>query len=176
MRYRIFLLPSIFLLISLACSLTSLTPTRVEQPGALSPQSEFSQNEELPIAPTPTQRTSPTQDTRNTASEKDAHPLATPVAESPAAGICGGFEGQWVTITINPDIPDPRCSFIRPGQMLEVVNHRDETLTVSIGQFEVEIPSGENHKFELAFGEYLMPGVHQLSVQPCCGAELVLGD
>lgn len=176
MRYRIFLFASIFLLISLACSLTSLIPTRVEEPRALSPQSELSKNEQLPFTPSPTQPTSPTQDTRNTASEKGAQPLATPKSDTPAAGICGGFEGQWVTIAINPDIPDPRCSLILPDQMLEVINHREETLTVSIGHLSAEIPPGGSHRFELPFGEYLLPGVHAISVQPCCGAELVLGD
>lgn len=102
------------------------------------------------------------------------YPLATPYAQSPAAGICAQFEGVWVTVTINPDISDPRCAAIRPDQMLEVVNRREETLTVKIGYMEVELAPGESHKYEAAFGDYLAPGVHVIDVQPCCGAELVL--
>jgi hypothetical protein len=100
--------------------------------------------------------------------------LATPVSDSPAAGICAEFEGKVVTVTIRPDIPDPRCSLIQPDQILEVVNSREETLLVSIGQLEAELSPGESYLFDLAFGEYLAPGVHRVEVQPCCGAELWL--
>ncbi len=101
---------------------------------------------------------------------------ATPYADSPAAGICGSFEGEWVTITIYPDIPDPRCAAICPDQMLEVVNLREETLIVKLHYLDAEIPPGESRRFEISFGELLLPGVHHLSVQPCCGAELVLRE
>lgn len=101
---------------------------------------------------------------------------ATPYADSPAAGICGSFEGEWVTITIYPDIPDPRCANIRPEQMLEVVNMREEILIVKIHYLEAEILPGESHRFEIPFGDLLLPGVHQVSVEPCCGATLVLGE
>lgn len=107
----------------------------------------------------------------------ESFPLATPVAESPAAGICAAFEGIQVTITIYPDIPDPRCSIIKSEQMLEVVNARNETLLVSIGRMQAELAPGESHIFDLPFGEYLAQGVHRVEVQPCCGAELWLkGD
>lgn len=101
-------------------------------------------------------------------------PLATPIAHSPAAGICARFEGPTVTTTIHPDIPDPRCAFILAEQVLEVVNNRGETLQVKIGHLQAQLDPGQRHKFELPFGEYLAPGVHRIDVQPCCGAELVL--
>jgi len=100
--------------------------------------------------------------------------LATPAAQSPAAGICAEFEGELVTITINPDIPDPRCARVRPDQKLAVVNQRGEAIQVRIGHFEASLLTGEQQSFELPFGEYLAPGVHQMIVSPCCGAELVL--
>jgi hypothetical protein len=100
--------------------------------------------------------------------------LATPAAQSPAAGICAEFDGENVTITINPDIPDPRCVSIRPDQKLMVVNHRGEPIQVRIGNFEVSLPNGGEQFFDLPFGQYLAPGVHQMLVTPCCGAELVL--
>ena len=102
--------------------------------------------------------------------------LATPVADSPAAGICAEFDGKVVTVTIHPDIPDPRCGLIQPDQKLEVVNAREETLLVAIGHLEAEIAAGERHLFDLEFGEYLAPGVHRVEVQPCCGAELWLKE
>ena len=100
--------------------------------------------------------------------------LATPAAQSPAAGICAEFEGETVTVTINPDIPDPRCVSIRPDQKLVVINHRGETIRVKIGHFEASLPNGGEHLFNLPFGQYLASGVHQMIVTPCCGAELVL--
>ena len=100
--------------------------------------------------------------------------LATSVADSPAAGICAEFDTETVTVTIYPDIPDPRCSLIQPEQKLEVVNAREETLLVSIGRLETELGPGESYLFDQPFGEYLAPGVHQIMVQPCCGAELWL--
>ncbi|MGD8823190.1 MAG: NBR1-Ig-like domain-containing protein, partial [Anaerolineales bacterium] len=33
---------------------------------------------------------------------------ATPVSDTPAAGICGQVEGEVATMIINPDVPDPR--------------------------------------------------------------------
>ncbi len=100
--------------------------------------------------------------------------LATPAAQSPAAGICAEFEGETITVTINPDIPDPRCVSIRPDQKLVVVNHRGEPIQVKIGHFEASLPNGGEQFFDLPFGQYLAPGVHQMLVSPCCGAELVL--
>ncbi|MGD2026476.1 MAG: hypothetical protein PVI99_01555 [Anaerolineales bacterium] len=99
--------------------------------------------------------------------------LATPAADSPAAGICAEFPGTWVTIIINPDIPSPRCSIIRPNQKLSVVNKRGEILHVRLGEFDYTILPGEGQTFDLPFSEYLAPGVHSILVDPCCGAELV---
>lgn len=81
-----------------------------------------------------------------------------------------------MTITINPDMPDPRCSKITADQMLEVINNRAETVLVKLGHLEATLAPGESHKFELPFGDYLAPGVHRIEVQPCCGAELVLDE
>ena len=100
--------------------------------------------------------------------------LATPAAESPAAGICAEFSESQVLVTINPDIPDPRCTKIQPSQKLVVENRRQENLRVQIGPFDVLISPGGRHLFDLPFGDYLAPGVHQMIVSPCCGAELWL--
>ena len=102
--------------------------------------------------------------------------LATPAAMQPAAGICAEFEGDIVTMTINPDIPDPRCIHIRPEQKLTVINHRMETLRVRIGSLETTILPEGQHLFDLPFEDYLAPGVHVLDVFPCCGGELVLSQ
>lgn len=102
--------------------------------------------------------------------------LATPAAVQPAAGICAEFEGEIVIMTINPDIPDPRCIKVRPAQKLTVINHRGETLQVRIGPFETTILPEDQYLFDQPFGDYLAPGVHVLDVFPCCGGELVLSQ
>jgi len=81
-----------------------------------------------------------------------------------------------VKVTLNPDMPDPRCSIVRPDQKLSVINKTQNTLEVSIGRFSASLEPGAEILFDTPFGEYLAPGVHQLLVLPCCGPELWLED
>jgi hypothetical protein len=81
-----------------------------------------------------------------------------------------------VKVTLNPDMPDPRCSIVRPDQKLSVINKTQNTLEVSIGKFTASLEPGAEILFDTPFGEYLAPGVHQLLVLPCCGPELWLED
>jgi len=101
---------------------------------------------------------------------------ASPVAQSPASGICGIWEGDMVTFTIYPDIPDPRCSQALPGQKLRVINQREEVIHASIGLFAADIEPGGEFIFEAPLGEYLMPGVHVVKISPCCSPELILKE
>ena len=103
-----------------------------------------------------------------------SHSLATPYAMQPAAGICAIFEGDIVEVTLNADVPDPRCSKVRPDQKLRVINKTQNTLEVSIGSFTTSLQPGAETNFDTPFGEYLAPGVHQLLVSPCCGPEIWL--
>jgi hypothetical protein len=103
-----------------------------------------------------------------------ANILATPYAQQPAAGICASFDGTVVTVTINADISDPRCTKVQPDQSLVVVNNTLSPLVVTIGRFTANVEPGEKTVFDTPFGEYVEPGVHQLQVSPCCGAELWL--
>jgi hypothetical protein len=102
--------------------------------------------------------------------------LSTPYAQEPAAGICASFEGEVVTINLFPDIPAPRCSQVRPDQILTVNNRTQVTLEISIGSFKDSLEPGASTRFDTQFGDYLAPGVHQLQVTPCCGAELWLEE
>ena len=101
-------------------------------------------------------------------------PLASPVSQEPAAGICGAIEAAEVTITIYPDIPDPRCAIVRPEQRLRIVNSTAIPLQVSLAAFRAEIGPGAGYTFDLPLGEFLAPGVHSVQVLPCCGPELWL--
>lgn len=129
----------------------------------------------LPTAsPTPTLSQQTIPEETPTLPEADPLPaLATPASDSPAAGICAEFPGEWVTVIINPDIPSPRCAIVLPHQKLSVVNKRQEVLRVRLGDFDYTIQPGKGQTFDLPFSDYLAPGVHQLLVDPCCGAELV---
>lgn len=93
-----------------------------------------------------------------------ARPLASPIADSPAAGICADFEGSSVTVTLGPDSPSPRCVRVTPTQRLTVENVSGQVRQVGIGPFTAEIPSGAARTFDTPLGDFLAPGVHVLSV------------
>jgi hypothetical protein len=91
-----------------------------------------------------------------------SYSLATPYAQEPAAGICASVEGEMVVVRLNPDVPDPRCTKVRPDQKLTVINQTQNTLQVSIGSFKASLEPGAETIFDTPFSEYLAPGVHQL--------------
>jgi hypothetical protein len=100
--------------------------------------------------------------------------LATPYAQQPAAGICASPTGEIVKVTLNPDLPDPRCIKVSADQKLSVLNQTQYRLNICIGRFTTSLESGQETIFDTPFGDYLEPGVHLLQVSPCCGAELWL--
>jgi hypothetical protein len=99
---------------------------------------------------------------------------ATPYAQQPAAGICAEAESEEAVMRLLPGIPDPRCVIVRPDQRLRVVNETGADVNISLGPFALPLPSDGETVFGPTFGEYLLPGVHVLSVDPCCGGELWL--
>jgi len=101
---------------------------------------------------------------------------ATPVSDSPAAGICGEAEGDLVTMTLLPGIPDPRCLIVHANQRLRVVNRTEGTVKVSLAGVTQTLNPDGSYTFESEFGELLQPGVHALGVDPCCGGELWLKE
>lgn len=102
--------------------------------------------------------------------------LATPYADSPAAGICASYDGPVVEFRIEPGIPAPRCSRARADQQLKITNDTDGPLDVMIGPYSGHMEPGGEFAIEAPFGSYLAPGVHQLMVLPCCGPEIVLEE
>lgn len=108
--------------------------------------------------------------------EQESPALATPVSEFPAAGICPEAEGSIVTMTIRPDIPDPRCMIVQTDQRLRVVNEREITIDVGLGRLTATLDPGESVTFDAPFGDLLMAGVHPLLVDPCCGGSLWLQE
>ena len=101
--------------------------------------------------------------------------LATPYAQSPAAGICPEVPpGETAAAEIYPDIPSPRCLIVSPEQELALVNRTEEVLLFRLGHYEAEIHPGETFHLEIPFDSYLLPGVHVPIVSPFSGPEIFL--
>lgn len=100
--------------------------------------------------------------------------LATPFSDGPTAGICGEAQGDEARMTLEPGIPDPRCLIVTGGQLLRVMNRTGARVTVSLGRESYTLESDGEVVFSTPFGEALLPGVHLLGVDPCCGGELWL--
>jgi hypothetical protein len=103
-------------------------------------------------------------------------PRATPYSLEPAAGICAEPDGDEAVMRLEPGIPDPRCLIVQAGQRLRVVNRTGADVAVSIGPFSLVIPANGETVFGPPLGDYLLPGVHALQVDPCCGGELWLKE
>jgi len=102
--------------------------------------------------------------------------LTTPYAQQPAAGICAEPTGNEVVMRLEPGIPDPRCSIVRADQRLRVINRTGGDVTISLGPFSLPLPADGKTVIGPTFGQYLLPGVHALQVDPCCGGELWLKE
>jgi hypothetical protein len=79
-------------------------------------------------------------------------------------------------MTLEPGIPNPRCLIVHSGQRLRVVNLIGADVSISLGRFSLPLPANGETVIGPTFEEYLMPGVHVLQVDPCCGGELWLQD
>lgn len=75
---------------------------------------------------------------------------------------------------LEPGIPNPRCIIVREDQHLRVINHSGADVTIGLGPFSLVLPANGETVIGPPFGDYLMPGVHTLQVDPCCGGELWL--
>lgn len=88
----------------------------------------------------------------------------------PTAGICAEPSGEVVTVTVNPDIPNPRCSKVTDSQKLRVVNNTIETVQAKLGDFELSIEPGREATIDKSFGSYLEPGIHLITMSNLAGA------
>lgn len=109
------------------------------------------------------------------------HPSRTLVPASsryPAAGTCPYTTGTVVTMTLNPDVPMPRCVSLHPGQELRVVNDSmllgspPLTLTVRWADYPARtLHPGESTTYKDPAGSYLAVGVHRLAAAPLYGGQ-----
>lgn len=96
--------------------------------------------------------------------------LATPVADSPASGVCELAQGQEATIEIRPDMPSPRCVQVTQAQHLKVVNRTNVMVQIRLAQFMAQLQPGGEYSITAPFGSYLMPGVHVVLTSAYGGA------
>jgi hypothetical protein len=123
---------------------------------------------------TPTTSQSPTQ-------RPTPHPSRTLVPASsryPAAGSCAFTTGTVVTVTLNPDVPMPRCVSLHRWQELRVVNNSTLlgspalTLTVRWADYPARtLKPGESTTYKDLAGSYLAVGVHRIVAAPLYGGQ-----
>lgn len=92
-----------------------------------------------------------------------------PAEPKGAAGVCGRAMGGTPTLTIEPDVPSPRCMVVSPRQRLRVVNETDAdgkgaTIVVDFAGFHAAVPPGGSVILAAPLGTYLKPGSHFLRV------------
>lgn len=90
--------------------------------------------------------------------------LATPVSDTPAAGICGEATGDTVTVTLVQDVPSPRCLKVKGSQHLEIQNGTQLTLSFVLGPYSDSIAPGDHSALDAALGDFLAPGVHRILI------------
>lgn len=84
-------------------------------------------------------------------------------ASTPAAGTCGNApSGGAAVITLNPDIPSPRCVIVHSLNQLTFVNGTDEVVTVNVGYDSATLDPHESHAFPQNLGDHWSPGVHRI--------------
>jgi hypothetical protein len=88
--------------------------------------------------------------------------------------VCAEAAGDEAVMRLGPGIPDPRCLIVRKSQHLRVVNDTGAAVTLGLGPFSFVLPANGETVIGPPFGDFLMPGVHTLQVDPCCGGELWL--
>jgi hypothetical protein len=81
--------------------------------------------------------------------------------------------GDIVLITVNVDVPSPRCVRVMPEQCLRVANNTPNPVRVQLGRFDITVAPGGAEVLDAPFGEYLAPGVHLMRVSIVAGGPAV---
>jgi hypothetical protein len=96
--------------------------------------------------------------------------LKPPDSQFPAAPVCPISAGSVVVVTINPDIPSPRCVKVLPDQTLTVTNRTDQAVEFPLGRYTLKIPAGQTDSITAQFKTYLQPGVHTVKMPYYAGS------
>ena len=92
--------------------------------------------------------------------------MVPPDAINPAAGTCANATGGVAAITLNPDVPSPRCIAVHDSDRLKITNNMGVHVTVDDGGngFVISIASGATDEEMKAVGCCWQPGVHRLRI------------
>ena len=155
--------------VAVAVAVASLRPAPVVEIDPLAPTTGPGPTA---TASAPATSSTPPDDTAAPAGEILARPTPGDVQAAqpggPAAPVCGtdGAPDGVATVTIGPDVPQPRCLQVLPGQRLGFVNgtraagQPGETVTASLGGYRFRVAPGERVVLDLPVSNYLAPGVH----------------
>lgn len=91
-----------------------------------------------------------------------------------AAGICADAVGNIVSVSINPDVPDPRCVQVDGGQRLSVVNHTNDGQKVTIGDINIILEPGEEYLIDQPMSSFLQPCCNYLQSDPGMGGHCII--
>jgi hypothetical protein len=109
--------------------------------------------------------------TTPTTSTSEPLPLATPLSDNPAAGICDFYPGQQIVFEIYPDVPSPRCARTTPEQNLKVINCTTQELRFWIAGYEFTLQPDQEQVIDAELRSYLAPGGQLL--RQCCDGKLL---
>ena len=89
----------------------------------------------------------------------------------PAAGICAEPSGNIVTLVVDEESPQPRCTIVRGDQRLRVSGESArpggarEPFTVSFASLPDRlVQPGQSTLFDRPFSEFWAPGVHKVTI------------
>jgi hypothetical protein len=91
--------------------------------------------------------------------------------KAPAAGSCGNApSGGAAVITLNPDVPSPRCMIVHSLNQLTFVNNTDTQQTVDTGYDSATLAPHASHAFVENVGDHWAPGVHRVQTSLYAGS------
>jgi hypothetical protein len=92
--------------------------------------------------------------------------MTPPDGVTPAAGSCSQATGGVAAITLNPDVPSPRCIVVHDTDRLKVTNNMGVKVHVDDGYngYSQDIDNGATQEEVKAVGCCWQPGVHRLRV------------
>ncbi|HWB39399.1 MAG TPA: hypothetical protein VG604_04165 [Candidatus Saccharimonadales bacterium] len=90
-------------------------------------------------------------------------------SQAPAASSCEPQAGTQASVSINIDVPSPRCVQVSASQTLAIKNNDSQTVTVTLGSKAVTIAAGQTGTIAEQFGNYLEVGVHDMTTNAPSG-------
>jgi hypothetical protein len=90
--------------------------------------------------------------------------LEPPDSDEPSWRGCNRQTQAVVEVVLEPDLPSPVCVRVAAHQRLRVRNATGQPVDVSLAGFQANLGPGAARTDDRAFGAYLQPGVHRITV------------